>query len=248
MTTKSAQEMRLRKKMPGVMQAIDDQGWTVSLSRRGHIKITPPDQNVRPLYTSGTPSDYRSDKNFVAQLQRLGLKLHESIVHEYIAPKEIPLSKETIAAQLEVEKKPLPEQKFMTMRQVVAYLGEKSSDVIEWREANFLPEAHNPNGHHRGRYFLTSDVEAFAASEEYIELRGGPKRQMHRKKNKLVMPPEPVLVEDPAVIGLRMVVTRRSTKEMTLEELAEAVANAIAPRIQDLVTETMRQYFKGIEW
>jgi hypothetical protein len=245
----SKPEQRLRKKMPAVAKALDEQEWIWDVSRKGHLKLVSP--TGQAVYGAGTPSDRRSDMNLLAELKRHGLNLSDDIVRLYVPPKDKALPNETIAAQKAADEAHALELtvqeslKFMNMGEVVKFLGDKFATIIEWRDAGFLQETRNPNGHHRGHYFLRSDVEAFSVSEEYIELRGGPKRQ---HKEKVVVAPEPVLIEDPSVVRLQMVVTRRSTQEMTLQELAEAVADAIAPKIEDLVRETMRAYFKGVEW
>lgn len=58
---------RLRKKA-------EAQGWTVDKTTRGHWRFKPKDKSVSPAVTSGTPSDWRSWKNFKADLKREGFK------------------------------------------------------------------------------------------------------------------------------------------------------------------------------
>lgn len=49
-------------------------GWRVE--RRGHgWGFFPPDSSIPPIFTGGTPSDYRSIHNFRAALRRAGLPL-----------------------------------------------------------------------------------------------------------------------------------------------------------------------------
>lgn len=51
-----------------------EQGWTVYQSkRRGHWKFFSPDPNVPVIFTSSTPSDWRSAKNLRSELRRNGL-------------------------------------------------------------------------------------------------------------------------------------------------------------------------------
>lgn len=49
----------------------EEQGWEVSRTRRGHLKMKSPNGNV--VFHSGTPSDWRAVHNFVAKLRRNGL-------------------------------------------------------------------------------------------------------------------------------------------------------------------------------
>jgi hypothetical protein len=154
----SKPEQRLRKKMPVVGKALDEQGWIWDVSRKGHLKLISP--TGQAVYGAGTPSDRRSDMNLLAELRRHGLNLSDEVVHLCVPPKEKPLPAATIAAQLaadlaaaELNKRDRQDDApslFMNMREVIKFLGEKSSVVVEWREAGFLKENHNPDGHHQG--------------------------------------------------------------------------------------------------
>lgn len=50
-----------------------ERGWTVSPTKKGHIKFTAPNGAI--IVTSSTPSDHRSWKNLRGQLRRNGLPL-----------------------------------------------------------------------------------------------------------------------------------------------------------------------------
>ena len=51
------------------------QGWTVSTTRRGHLRWLPPNPDMPIVVGAGTPSDHRSQKNLLARLRRSGLVL-----------------------------------------------------------------------------------------------------------------------------------------------------------------------------
>lgn len=55
------------------VKAAQKQGWAVDFTTRGHLKLVPPSGGT-PIFSSGTPSDHRSVKNFAARLRRAGLK------------------------------------------------------------------------------------------------------------------------------------------------------------------------------
>jgi non-ribosomal peptide synthetase component F len=57
-----------------IKKAAEKQGWAVELNRNGHWKFVPPDPTKDIVYTSGTPSDYRSILNFLARMKRNGLR------------------------------------------------------------------------------------------------------------------------------------------------------------------------------
>lgn len=59
--------------MREIEKAAKEQGWTVSLTTKGHKKFLSPDKTKPPVYGSGTPSDVRSIKNLLAELKRKGL-------------------------------------------------------------------------------------------------------------------------------------------------------------------------------
>lgn len=57
--------------MKRLRQALVAQGFTVERARNGHWKVTTPDGRAR-VQMAHSPSDYRSIRNTVAQLKRLG--------------------------------------------------------------------------------------------------------------------------------------------------------------------------------
>ena len=51
-------------------------GWSVTRTRRNHHwKFVSPDRSVPPIFTSGTPSDWRSIRNLRSNLRRSGLPI-----------------------------------------------------------------------------------------------------------------------------------------------------------------------------
>lgn len=53
----------------------EQQGWIVRRTRSRHWQFVPPDPRAPIVTTSGTPSDFRTIRNFRSQLQRSGLRL-----------------------------------------------------------------------------------------------------------------------------------------------------------------------------
>ncbi len=62
-----------------IHRALLAQGWTVSLSGKGHFRYTPPPNSpshYHPVYVSNTPGDnYRSVKNVLATFRRQGVDI-----------------------------------------------------------------------------------------------------------------------------------------------------------------------------
>lgn len=57
-----------------VVQAAAAQGWRADTTKRGHPRIYPTDTRFPPIVGSGTPSDWRSARNFLAEAKRAGLQ------------------------------------------------------------------------------------------------------------------------------------------------------------------------------
>lgn len=53
------------------IDAAKARGWTATLTRKGHIKLTHPCHPGKSVFTSSTPSDPRATKNLVAMLRRV---------------------------------------------------------------------------------------------------------------------------------------------------------------------------------
>lgn len=63
--------MAASKDLNKIFKALDDQGFKVTLTKGSHYKIYGPDGRLVTV-TGGTPSDGRSNKNFLAALRRAG--------------------------------------------------------------------------------------------------------------------------------------------------------------------------------
>lgn len=55
-------------------EAAESQGWVVESTKKHHWKFKAPNNGVL-ITVSGTPSDHRAFKNFIAQMRRGGLRL-----------------------------------------------------------------------------------------------------------------------------------------------------------------------------
>lgn len=62
-----------RKEMSQIIQQLEDQGWTVTLTRGNHYKMVSPTGAVQ--FQPSTPGEGRALKNIKAQLRRAGAKL-----------------------------------------------------------------------------------------------------------------------------------------------------------------------------
>jgi predicted RNA binding protein YcfA (HicA-like mRNA interferase family) len=69
-----ATTVRVPKPLRQIAKLAVDQGWRVETTKRNHIQFKAPD-GIHIVTTSGTPSDWRSNKNLTAQLRRNGLDL-----------------------------------------------------------------------------------------------------------------------------------------------------------------------------
>ena len=54
-----------------IVKEAEAQGWRLERTSKGHVKMIPPDKGP-PVFTSGTPGDYRALKNFLGKLRRRG--------------------------------------------------------------------------------------------------------------------------------------------------------------------------------
>jgi len=55
-----------------IVKAAEEQGWTTERTRKGHWRFNPPNKTVPPVFTSGTPGDFRAVKNFLTKLRKHG--------------------------------------------------------------------------------------------------------------------------------------------------------------------------------
>ena len=60
------------KEFRKIIKKVEQQGWEVEHTRKGHIKFRPPNPEFGIIIASGTPSDHRALKNLVARLRRAG--------------------------------------------------------------------------------------------------------------------------------------------------------------------------------
>lgn len=60
-----------KKDIKKIVRLAQEQGWTVSQGKRSqHWKFISPDPRVPPIFTSGTPSDFRTVANLTARLRK----------------------------------------------------------------------------------------------------------------------------------------------------------------------------------
>jgi hypothetical protein len=63
----------MRKELRPLVRRLDRQGFTCKRTRRGHVAVRAGGLVVAVL--SGSPSDWRSDRNALARLRRAGFSL-----------------------------------------------------------------------------------------------------------------------------------------------------------------------------
>ncbi len=60
------------KDFRSIVASATNQGWTVSTTKKKHIKFVPPDPAMPMVVTGGTPSDRRGLQNLIGDLRRSG--------------------------------------------------------------------------------------------------------------------------------------------------------------------------------
>lgn len=54
-----------------VVKQAEEAGWTTEKTSKNHWKFNPPGGG-RPVFTSGTPGDFRAFQNFLTKMRRAG--------------------------------------------------------------------------------------------------------------------------------------------------------------------------------
>lgn len=54
-----------------VVKQAEEAGWTTAKTRKNHWRFNPPGGGP-PVFTSGTPGDFRAFQNFLTKLRRAG--------------------------------------------------------------------------------------------------------------------------------------------------------------------------------
>lgn len=57
-----------------VIKAAEAEGWTSERTGKNHWRLNPPEgvNGGRPIFTSGTPGDFRAYQNFLTKLRKAG--------------------------------------------------------------------------------------------------------------------------------------------------------------------------------
>ena len=64
----------MRADLRALLAAARACGWEVTMTKKNHYKLTSPEGGA-PVYSGGTPSDWRSNRNLRAHLRRRGVKV-----------------------------------------------------------------------------------------------------------------------------------------------------------------------------
>lgn len=65
-------------RLRAILEAAQAQGWRVRQTASAHYQCIPPDRHRKICVTSGTPGDWRSLHNFLAELRRQGFVWRET--------------------------------------------------------------------------------------------------------------------------------------------------------------------------
>lgn len=57
-----------------ILEELDEQGWRVEKTKKGHYMAYPPDKSQGPVNLGGTPSDRRSLNNALSLLKQRGFR------------------------------------------------------------------------------------------------------------------------------------------------------------------------------
>ena len=68
MCNERSEFVRVNVKMKDLVEQAKRDGWTVSLTRKGHLRFSAPGRAT--VFGSGTPSDHRSIENIRGKLRR----------------------------------------------------------------------------------------------------------------------------------------------------------------------------------
>lgn len=228
--------IRLKKDLPLVYAAVEDQGWKLSVTRNGHIRFHAPDGGTvigNVSHGPGNSIDHRSHKNLMGELQRAGLV---------------------------IDKRPTPRHRnsndLWSSGKVREYLGlrTKPDELAEYCEAGFLHEVEGQRG--PGHFFARTEIQAFKESEEFKTLHVPMTRYKPRagKEATSAAYADPALAEPitpikhhvdvdalvrPTAADLKITVARHSM-------LAEELAKAMEPIIEQAVKKAIAEYVEPI--
>ena len=63
-----------KKDTKRILEALDEQGWRVGRTKKGHYMAYPPDKSQGPVFLGSTPSDQRSLLNALSLLKQRGFR------------------------------------------------------------------------------------------------------------------------------------------------------------------------------
>ena len=228
-----------------------DQGWRGSIANNGHLRFDGPHKEF--VTASSTPSNRGEYGPVLRDLKKAGLSLNgngstikknrtirDARSHVLVTP--------TATEMPSVSTSPISEQ-YWNAQKVNDYLEARKGEVFEWTQAGYLKvrktrtETNKP-----AKLYLNTEVMAFKGSDEYQVLHK-PKRAYRRTPAV-----SPVIEEfaadhaqqDALIEQLRIVVSRRSMDLMTLPELADAIVEAMGPKIEAAVQRAVKSPVKGI--
>jgi hypothetical protein len=112
-----------------VVRDAREQGWDVSRTSAGHWRFMPPDASKPIVITSGTPGDWRSHANFMAQMYRSGL-----LTEEQMATVEGQKKVEAVAPKAADEPKQAKAPAGLWGRRILEALQLKPTHAMEYQE------------------------------------------------------------------------------------------------------------------
>jgi hypothetical protein len=257
---------------PHIANALEEQEWTTGLTKKNHIRFTSPAGNV--VIAAGTPSEYLSWRNTLAELRRNGLHFSATptTVRVYEKPDDTALlrvtaelEKHNADAIAEAEAKAVinaaleaieATEEYWNSKTTRAYLKIDDSEIKQYREAGFItPVPHELvpyKVHGKAILYLSTDIIAFANSDEYAILRGprrtrGAATSTSTPVSKRIPSPEAVS----PITNVKVLVYRGESiaEEITLAALGTIITDALKPIIKDEIQAAVRDYFKNqVQW
>ena len=201
---------------PKVVEALKAQGWCMGLTAKNHIRFEGPAGQV--AVTSGTPSEYRSTKNLLAQLKRKGFK------PDFVPTRVI-----------------VPTEKSDTLEAAMANPVAHANDVPEvtaWIDAGELVPVPGATRSGTKNLYRRTDVLAFKESETY--------KTTHRVRRKYTKrgtaPSAPPLLR---TVQLTVSANGAPTDPWKNSELVNGIVRALRPVIREEVDAAIREFYQG---
>ena len=216
---------------PKVVEALKAQGWCMGLTAKNHIRFEGPAGQV--AVTSGTPSEYRSTKNLLAQLKRKGFK-PDFVPTRVIVPTE---KSDTLEAAM-ANPVAHANDALVTKTEIPKLLDSDFPEVTAWIDAGELVPVPGATRSGTKNLYRRTDVLAFKESETY--------KTTHRVRRKYTKrgtaPSAPPLLR---TVQLTVSANGAPTDPWKNSELVNGIVRALRPVIREEVDAAIREFYQG---